>query len=160
MHQAALDWVAAHAPEGALSVVDIGGRDINGNPEHLFDEACTWEVVDLFDGPRVTHVGDVLEYRPKRLVDVVLCLEVAEHAEGWRDIVAHASSMLKKRGTLILTAASPSRDPHSAVDGGALPPGEFYKNIDPTELAKVLRKSFRQIDVDELGDDVRAVATR
>lgn len=156
-------WVRDCAPPvaGPLRLLDIGGRDINGHPAHLFHPESDWEVVDLVGGPRVTWVGDFLDYGDIEPFDVALCLEVAEHTPEWADIVRHAANLLTTDdGLFIFTAAGPGREPHSAADGGALRPGEWYQNIDPVELANVLDGCFSRYTVDELGDDVRAVAYR
>lgn len=158
MHAEAMAWVAANAPEGKRRVLDIGGRDINGNPQSLFDHGTTFEVVDPIDGPAVTWVGDIADYTTKSKFDTVLCLEVAEHVEQWEAIISKAASLMKPGGVFIFTAAGPTRAPHSAMDGGGLKTGEFYENIDPKKLAKVLAQHFADVRVDELGADVRAVA--
>lgn len=161
MHAEAYDWVAVHAPVGYRTVLDVGGRDVNGNPRDLFDPSCVWEVVDLHDGPGVTVVADVLDYVPEQPFDVVLCLEVAEHARQWPQIVRHiAEHCLTDDGVFIFTAAGPGRAPHSAIHGGELMPGEFYENVDPDTLAHELAGSFAEHVVDVLGSDVRAVAWR
>ncbi len=159
MHAEALAWVAAHAPVGYRTVLDIGGRDINGNPRDLFDPSSVWEVVDLHDGPGVTWVGDALNYTPEQPFDVALCLEVAEHTHLWPRIIGHiAANCLADDGLFIFTAAGPGRPPHSAIHGGALTPGEFYENVDPETLSHTLDAYFSEHVVDVLGPDVRAVA--
>lgn len=161
MHLQAMDWVARHTPQGALTILDVGGRDINGHPGHLFDPQCTWEVVDLVDGPRVTHVGDILDYGTVDFFDVALCLEVAEHTAEWPEIVRHVSHLVNPfDGLVIFTAAGPGRAPHSAVDGGVLRSGEHYENVDPVELDQVLSRLFDRHTIDVSGPDVRAVAWR
>jgi SAM-dependent methyltransferase len=160
MHAAAMEWVAAHAPTGHRVVLDVGGRDINGNPQDVFDPTCGWEVVDLLDGPGVTVVGDFLDYGSVEPFDVALHLEVAEHTPDWPEHIAHAANLLTADGVFIFTAAGPGRPPHSALDGGPLQPGEHYENIDPEALAQVLDRSFFSYTVDVSGDDVRAVAWR
>lgn len=161
MHAEALDWVQRCAPEidGPLRILDVGGRDINGHPGHLFHAASTWEVVDLVDGPRVTWVGDVLDYGDVDGFDVVLCLEVAEHTPEWSEIIHHTRLLLRQGGRFIFTAAGPGRAPHSAVDGGELRAGEHYSNIDPWELSSVLEQHYDDVAVDVAGADVRAAAS-
>lgn len=156
MHAEALEWVRKQAPTRPVSVVDVGGRDVNGTVRHLFD-ATRYISVDLCSGPAVDIVGDfcTVELEP---VDVVVCCEVAEHAENWPDIIAHAADCLRGGGQLIFTAAGPGRSPHSATDGGPVQPGEWYRNIDPDALAEVIDRHFTWRQIDELGPDVRAVA--
>lgn len=161
MHAEAYDWVAAHAPVGYRTILDVGGRDINGNPRDRFDPSCVWEVVDLHDGPGVTHVCDILNHTTAQPVDVALCLEVAEHTHRWPRIIGHiADNCLTDEGMFIFTAAGPGRAPHSAIHGGPLEPDEFYENVDPETLAHVLDGHFSEHVVDVLGPDVRAVAWR
>lgn len=163
MHAAVLDWVGRHAPAGPVSVLDIGGRDINGHPGHLFHPGCAWEVVDLVDGPRVTWVGDVLDYGTVEPFDVALCLEVAEHTSEWPEIVHHARNLLRRDGgMLIFTAAGPNRAPHSAIDGGPLREGEHYKNLTVDHVRHQLGRWFTVAEIEQTydGADVRAVAWR
>ena len=162
MHAAAMQWVQRSAPPVThpLAVLDVGGRDINGHPGSLFHPASSWEVVDLVDGPRVTWVGDVLDYGSVDPFDVALHLEVAEHTPEWPEHIAHIASLLSDDGLFIFTAAGPGRAPHSALDGGPVRAGEHYQNIDPETLAQVLDRSFFSYSLDVAGDDVRAVAWR
>lgn len=156
MHAAAMEWVSEHAPAWPVTVVDIGGRDVNGTVRHLFN-ATAFTSVDLFPGPAVDIVGDFCDVTLDP-VDVVVCCEVAEHTWSWPDIVVRASETLRPGGVFIFTAAGPSRVPHSALDGGRVRDGEWYENIDPVALDAVLSKYFDRHEVDEHGDDVRAVA--
>lgn len=156
MHAAALDWVRAHAPAWPVSVVDVGGRDVNGTVRHLFD-ATAYTSVDLFPGPAVDIVADFCDVDLDP-VDVVVCCEVAEHAHNWCQILEHAADTLNPGGALIFTAAGPARAPHSASDGGEVRPGEWYRNVDPLDLDEVLARHFDRHEIDEAGTDVRAVA--
>jgi SAM-dependent methyltransferase len=158
MHAAAMEWVRTYAPGEPVSVIDIGGRDVNGTVRHLFD-ATSYVSVDLFPGSCVDIVADFVDVLLDP-VDVVICCEVAEHAENWAQIIEHAAESLRPGGRLIFTAAGPSRAPHSATDGGQVRPGEWYSNIHPAELAAVLSRHFARHDIDELGTDVRAVGWR
>lgn len=163
MHPEAFDWVQRHVPDHPVSVLDVGGRDINGSPLDLFDHYCTPEVIDLHPGPRVTWVGDFADYAQTRPFDVCLYLEVAEHTPDWRDHIDYIFHLLDDRGVLIFTAAGPERWAHSAIDGGPLRSGEHYANVDPDDLAVVLHEAaFPEFVVDITPDrsDVRAFARR
>lgn len=162
MHAEAREWVQRWAPSGALDVLDIGGRDVNGTVVDLFAPECRWEVVDLHDGHNVTWVGDFVEFCPDRLYDVALYLEVAEHTADWAEHLKVARDCLTSRGSLIFTAAGPNRSPHSALDGGPLRPDEYYANVDPGALSAVLRQLFGWSSVHMSTDstDVRAIARR
>ena len=157
MHAEARGWVAAHA-SGEV-VVEVGGRDINGSVRDLFPGA-DYTTTDIYDGPGVDVVGDFRDYKPKRKADTVVCCEVAEHTPDWPALIAHAADILKVGGKIIFTAAGPGRAPHSGFDGADLKDGEFYENVKPEKLRGVLRGHFTDIEVDVLGDDVRAVAVK
>lgn len=160
MHRAVLEWVQRWVPSGPCTVLDVGGRDINGNPEYLFEHS-TFEVVDLVPAPEVTWVGDILDYGNEQPFDVGLYLEVAEHTPDWPLHIRHIRDLLDKRnGVLIFTAAGYGREEHSASDGGPLQPLEHYKNIDPDNLAHILERCFAKHVIDVQGDDVRAAAWR
>jgi SAM-dependent methyltransferase len=163
MHFEAMDWVAKWATsDEPLTVADVGGRDINGNPRHLFHPDSVWEVVDLHPGGGVTWVGDWLDYHEPGEFDVVLYLEVAEHAAQWPEHVTHAAEVLAPGGLFVFTAAGPNRAAHSHIDGGVLRPGEHYANIDPERLDAHLDATFNHhiVDVTPDGADVRAAAWR
>lgn len=153
MHSAAREWVAAHALPG--DVLEIGSRNINGTVRDLFPGDYTG--LDISEGPGVDVVADVTEWTTRKRFDVVVCCEVLEHTDA--PIIDAAHRLLRKGGTLILTAAGPGREPHSAVDGGPLRPGEWYANIDPDEL-RVALSGWSEVTVDVAGDDVRAVAVK
>lgn len=158
MHQAVLDFVAEHRPDTATAVLDIGGRDINGTPRQIFADAETYTSVDLHPGPGVDIAGDIRDLGLTDIADVVLCLEVLEHAEPWRAIVAAAVTACEPGGTILITCAGPARTPHSAVDGGPLRDGEYYANITADELSQALAAAGVTSMVQELGADIQAWA--
>jgi SAM-dependent methyltransferase len=135
MHPEALAWVAkaarVHGP--FASVVDAGGRDVNGSPRLLFPNS-RYVAVDLSPGPGVDVTADAAQWRPDDPVDLVLSVEVLEHAGDPAALVAAAADCLRPGGRLIVTCATDPRAPHSGVDGGALADGEHYQNIAPEEL--------------------------
>lgn len=164
MHEAAMNWVHSHADIEARTILDVGGRNINGSPRHLFDSDADYVVVDLVEHESVDWAGDFLEFDPEDLeFDVVLYLEVAEHTPDWREHMAHAYNMLGVGGQLIITAAGPEREPHSGQDGGPLREGEWYAAIDPDDLFDVINTldgSECNLHVTEDRTDVRACIWR
>lgn len=157
MHAAAYDFVAEHAIPQPCRVLEIGSRNVNGSVRPLFS-SCEYVGLDVREGEGVDVVADVCEYKANKF-DVVVCCEVLEHAKNWRDLIDAADRLIKKGGTLILTAAGPGRAPHSAFDGAELRAGEHYANIAPKELEAAL-KGWAKVEVDVLGTDVRAVAVK
>lgn len=156
-------WVERYATDEVVSVLDLGGRDINGSPRELFPNAKRYDVVDVQPGPGVDIVGDAATVDPHCLYDLVLCTEVFEHTPRWPLIVENAFRCLDDGGRLVLTMAGPGRPAHSAIDGGHLHPHEYYGNVHPDTLRAVLELvGFRDIEVDRQRKpaDVRATAVR
>lgn len=164
MHAEALAWVEAHCTDEPVSVLDIGGRNINGTPRPLFPNASAYRVLDIAEGEGVDIVTDASTWNPDRKYDVVVCCEVFEHTRVWPGILSTAYLALQPGGLLILTMAGPGRPVHSAVDGGPdLHEGEHYANVHADRLlAQLNMKFFRDVVVSEqvTSHDVRAIAYR
>lgn len=164
MHTEAYAWVARHATSEPVAVLDLGGRDINGNSRPLFPNATVYRVLDIADGPNVDVVADASTWTPDAEYDVVVCTEVFEHTPSWPRICATAFKACSPGGRFIATMAGPGRPEHSAVDGGwVLHPGEYYGNVDPVELRTILEScGWKGIVVDQQHSpaDVRCRANR
>lgn len=156
MHDAAYEWVAQHATTEPCRVLDIGGRSINGTVRYLFPNA-DYVAIDLADGPGVDVIGDVCDYQAEPF-DLIVCCEVLEHTDA--DILGAAHRLLRDGGTLIVTAAGPTRPPHSSVDGGPVRDGEFYRNVAREWLEDALRTGWDEVTIDVTGTDIRATAMK
>jgi hypothetical protein len=143
------------------SVLELGGRDVNGSVRPFFRETTRYVSVDIAPGPGVDVVADATTYRPKEHYDAVVCCEVLEHAEDADGFVATAWGSLNPGGLLIVTCACPPRAPHSAVDGGPLRPGEFYRNV-PEEMVARWLVGWKDVDIEVHDDrgDLYAVARK
>ena len=159
MHGAAYQYVVDHRPSDPGDVLDVGGRNINGSVRGvLHTEGHAYTVVDLVDGADVDVVGDICELGLVDVADTVVCLEVLEHTEAWPDVVAACVAACRPGGTVIFTAAGPTRAAHSAFDGGELRDGEHYENIAVDALDGVLAGlDVAGYEIDVIGDDIRAV---
>lgn len=162
MHAEAYGWIAMHATGEPVSVLDIGGRNINGSVRELFPRADPYLSLDLYEGPGVDIVADAATWEPDRLYDVVVCCEVFEHTDVWPAILATALAALRPGGMFIATMAGPGRPVHSGIDGaGRLINGEHYANIEPEMLRAALETTgFANvmIDVRKRPSDVRCIA--
>lgn len=160
MHAEAYEWVSRYGTADAVTVLDIGGRNINGSVRTLFP-CADFTALDILPGEGVDIVADAATWTPDRLCDVVTCAEVFEHTDVWPQIVATAYAALRPGGVFVATMAGPGRVPHSAFDGGPLQAGEYYDNVGPDDLERALKEAgFVGGVVDILGPDVRCVATR
>jgi methyltransferase family protein len=156
MHPAAYHWIrdTLKSLPKPTRVLELGSRDINGTPRALLP-STPYVGVDLVDGPGVDVVADAATYEPQAKADLVLCCEVLEHSEYAADIVRNAVACVAPGGHLLITCATTGRAPHSAVDGGAIRPGEFYRNVTVEELSTWLyvagtRGVFAQIHSGDL----------
>lgn len=164
MHAAALAWVREQAASlgWVERVADWGGRDVNGSPRHSF--ACdTYTVIDIAPGPGVDVVADAATWTPPEPLGAIVCCEVLEHTPAAAAIVANAYRTLDDKGTLLVTAATNPRVPHSAIDGGALYTDEYYRNVARADLRRWLKRAgFSTIDIETHTDrgDIYAVARK
>jgi hypothetical protein len=159
MHEPVRQYVLMHLPDHYDSVIEVGSLDINGGVRHLLDQKASYLGIDMQEGAGVDLVADFTTYTHPDPVDVVLCLEVLEHTETWREIIASIARNLSSFGTLIVTCATTGRPPHSARNGGQIQGGEFYQNVTRDELDTELAKHFSQFKSEVQGVDLRAWAT-
>ena len=165
MHHEVRKFIAENRPAIPGRVCDVGGRDVNGTLRSLFLDADQYMSVDLRDGPAVDIVGDITDRFIRKTLrsdfDTVICTEVLEHAENWRDIVKACADALDVGGTLMITCAGPGRAPHSAIDDQPIRPDEFYGNISADLLKSALRDAGISVhSCREVGEDTQAVGTR
>ena len=119
-------------------MVELGSRDFNGTVRDLFPSAPTYLGVDLAPGAGVDVVADAADWRPppgQPAPELVVCCEVLEHTRAASAIVRNAHTLLAPGGRFVVTAASTGRPPHSALDGGPLRAGEYYRNVNRRDLA-------------------------
>jgi SAM-dependent methyltransferase len=164
MHAEAYAWIAQHATDEPVTVLDLGGRSVNGSPRALFPNATEYLVVDIRDGEGVDIVADAATYEPDRQYDCVVSSETFEHTASWPAICRTAYKACKPGGRFIVTTAGPGRPPHSGIDGEfRLHPGEHYANVPAFELERVLTETgWRTVVIDSQPNpaDTRAVATK
>lgn len=163
MHEQAMSWIKENGSGAPLSVLDIGGRNINGTARSAWPNAGSYVVLDILPGDGVDIVADASTWTPDRQYDVVVCAEVFEHTACWREIVSTVFVACSPGGTAVFTMAGPGRAPHSAIDGAPIRDYEYYGNVDPHDLHDALKNSgFVDIVVDQKFNpcDVRAVARK
>ncbi len=164
MHEQAMEWFRKYAEtDESVTVLDIGGRNINGSVRSLFPGATVYTVVDILDGSNVDIVADAATWEPDQEYDIVVCAETFEHTPVWPDICATIYKALRHGGYTVMTMAGPGRQMHSGYDGLSLQDGEYYGNVDPYRLRSVLEEcGFQDININQqyAPCDVRAVAQK
>lgn len=162
MHGEAFQFIESVTPRGPFAtVIEIGGRDINGTVRPLFGNA-NYLSIDLYEGPGVDIVTDAANWQPDEPVDCVVCAEVLEHAPNAEQLVRQAWEWLRPGGLLIVTCATDPRPAHSAITGCLIEPGdEFYANV-PEATFREWCASFAACDVTINPDhgDLYAVAVK
>lgn len=156
MHAGAYNYVAkVVAEQGPFArVLEIGSRNINGGVRPLFP-GSDYTGLDVTDGAGVDVVADAVTWKAPKRFDAVVCCEVLEHTPDAEQIVVAAGRATKRGGVVVITAAAPEREPHSAVDGGPIRKGEHYANIDPDDLGKWLAAIGKhEVTVDRVAGDV------
>lgn len=126
-----------------MSVLEIGAQDVNGRASDCFDGYTTWQGMDLVDGPGVTYVGNAADLLPDMATgsfDRAVSTEVLEHTGEWEEILVGMVGAVHVGGYLVITCASPVREPHGA-NGGPLPEGEYYRGVYLHEIVQVLERA-------------------
>lgn len=166
MHAEAMQWIEQTVAEWGITpparILDVGGRQVNGTPEHLF-AGCEYVSADILEGPDVGVVWDARTPTPfPGEFDVVLSTETLEHVEGWEAVVANMAASAVAGGRILITAAAPNRAPHSGIDGWELRPDEWYGNVEPAELRAVMAHFLDDVEVvhDRTHGDVYAKGVR
>jgi len=166
MHQAVLDWIGQFATDEDLSVLDIGGRNLNGSTRPLFPNASPYHVLDLHEGPNVDIVADAAKWVPSNAeywpYDLVICTETFEHTPHWREIIATAWAALRPGGWFLFTCAGPGRPTHSGIEAQwELIGDEHYANVSPEEVVEELWvQGWTQIEAHLLGTDTQGGAVK
>ena len=149
MHAQVLAWFAAQVADlrhpitglldERLAVVEVGSLDINGSVRPLLRGVGHHHGLDLVAGPGVDEVADAASWdAPVGAFEVVVSAEVLEHAPRWADVLRTAWTALAPGGTLLMTCATDPRPPHSAVDGWDVRPDEWYRNVGPADVRRLL----------------------
>jgi SAM-dependent methyltransferase len=142
------------------SILELGGRDVNGTVRPLF-RGAEYVSIDINPGPCVDIVADATAWESDRRFGAVVCCEVLEHVEDPWLFIQAARRHLESGGHLILTAATDPREPHSGLDGGPCGPDEWYANVVPAELKGWLVDwDDVEVSVDVDHGDIYATAVR
>lgn len=138
---AALPGSFRHA--SPLRVLDLGGADVNGTVHATlagFVELDVLDVLDIQRGAGVTIVGDArrVDWWDGTPYDLVISTEMLEHLSQWGASIEAVRKVLRPGGWFVGTAASIGRRPHGARGEYDPPDGEWYENVEPSDLATEL----------------------
>lgn len=160
MHPEVLAWVSQWATDEPITVLDMGGQDLNGSCRGLFP-AAEYVALDVAPGTGVDIVADAATWIPDRAYDLVLSTEVFEHTPDWSAMCKTAFEACRPGGVFVVTCAGPGRHPHSGRIAGPIQPGEYYQNLDVAGLRGGLEGAgFAEVHVQQAGQDLQASARR
>jgi hypothetical protein len=128
------------------SVIEFGCLNINGSARSLF-KASNYIGVDAIDAPSVDVKCLCHDYQDDIKYDVVVSTEMLEHDPYWDQSIVKMLNILKDEGSLIITAAGPSRHPHGQKIYTPLP--SYYRNMKVSEMTALInRYNFKRIFVE------------
>jgi SAM-dependent methyltransferase len=166
MHPPVIDWVQStfdiwrRGKDGPYNILEIGSLDINGSVRPIFeDHKRTYIGIDPQDGPGVDIVADAATFDISVAFDVIVCAEVFEHTEVWREIMSNAYRLLKSEGLFTATMAGVGRSPHSAIDENPIRDWEWYENITEEAMTMALTdQGWADFGINTQGLDLRVWA--
>jgi SAM-dependent methyltransferase len=101
-------------------ILEVGSLNINGSPRSIIlkHQPECYRGIDLQKGEGVDIVLDAkdLPMCYDDFFDVVICLEMLEHAHDWQSAVHGMKIALKHDGMIILTTRSPDYPKHNEPD--------------------------------------------
>lgn len=139
-------------------VLDCGAYDINGNNGQLFEE-CDYTGIDLIEGPNVTEISKIHEYRitESNIYDTIISTECFEHDRHFVHSIKRIVELLKPNGLFLFTCATDGRPEHGTVDClGWASPGtiqqgggweRYYRNINVSEALDI-GQYFRKFSIE------------
>lgn len=142
-HPSVLNFAQTHLTGNLGRVLEVGAQDVNGSARPLVT-AEEYIGTDLMAGPRVDLVlpaEQLLETFGEASFDTVICMEMLEHAENWRECINNMKTVLKPGGILLVTTRSHGFPLHEY-------PSDYwrYSLDDMTEI-------FADFDIETLEDD-------
>lgn len=134
-------------PTQPLRVLDVGGQNVNGTVHEYFTHTDT-SILTL-DLENADIIADARTWQPDLLFDVVIATEVFEHVRHWEAVIHTMRRALDPEGpgVFLATCASDNRQAHGATGAPAPAPGEWYENVSPERLRRVLHEEFRVAEV-------------
>lgn len=128
------------------SMLDVGGRNVNGSIYGLFP-GVDITTIDIFEDEGVDFVADfstddvVDQFMLREKYDICLSTEVLEHSPGWPNIVKNMILATKPGGWIVITCATTGRPPHSAIDGHYLEDNEseYYGNVSEEDFVNLVQ---------------------
>jgi hypothetical protein len=160
MHGEAWAWSQKIKNEVPFSgrTVEIGSYNHNGSVRDLFDAVSSRYIgIDVIPGRGVEYVGnitvqaDLEDFINKYgYFDTILTTETLEHTPAGPLVDAMMRLFDTKAPVLrlMITCAGFNRIPHGH-DGGIVKPGEWYANVNPTELEQIIQSAYVDTGLDK-----------
>ena len=119
MHDSVLDWVQQWCDDQKATgqpierVLEVGAMNENGSARPIFVGTLwpkTYLATDMRPGPgvdRVLRAEQLVALAGRKQYDLVVCLEMLEHAENWQEALHNIKQQVAKGGYLLLSTRSP-----------------------------------------------------
>lgn len=94
------------------SVLDVGSYNVNGSLKDIIVTTMSpkdYIGTDISFGPNVDRIipaESLIDCFGEKIFDVVICTEMLEHCEKWKEAIFNLKGVLKENGLLILTTRS------------------------------------------------------
>ena len=103
------------------NILDVGSRDYNGSIRPLLEHWSPkkYTGIDIVSGPGVDLVLSAVELKRhfgENLFDILVSIEMLEHAKDWQLAIYNMKQVLVPGGTFILTTRSPGFPCHGFPD--------------------------------------------
>ena len=127
-------------------ILEVGSFDVNGSIRSYVEEFSPRSYVgtDITEGPNVDLVVDannlISEFGTDSF-DFIICTEVVEHVQDWRNVINNIKGVLRQNGCLLLTTRS-RRFPYHGY------PYDYWRY----EISD-MKKIFSEFDIDKLASD-------
>lgn len=112
MNGQVLDFIERRKDKLTGSVLEVGGRDVNGSLREILPHAL---VTDMMEGPNVDVVcpaETLLRRFGPDVFDAVVSTEALEHMEFWREALINMWGVLRDGGWLVMTMANVKKRYH------------------------------------------------
>lgn len=113
-------------------VLEVGSLNVNGSLRELIEpmRPASYTGVDMREGPGVDEVvpaESLPEWAGDRKWDLVICTEMLEHAENWREALYGVKHVVEPTGYLLLTTRSPGFGRHDHPGDHWRYPIDFFR---------------------------------
>lgn len=130
-------------------ILEIGAKDVNGSlrPHIQQFRPASYLGIDIEGGKNVDMILSVTELTKNlghEKADLIICTEVMEHVENWKEAILQMKLFLKIGGYILLTTRSKGFPKHEF-------PGDYWRYSTDD-----LKKIFLDFEIERIAEDGQA----